>query len=180
MSRCPWPGPVVPTRQVQLQRAMALCHYTRTEILTHSTRISHIRNSVQPTFHLLRIYSDISHPEFCSADVPPLSGCLTSALVRPTFHPPGYLTSGILSADVPSPRMSHIRNPVRRRSIHLDISHLAPVAGWERRMIQLPRADMSGSFGNAYPECAFDLSAIPTLSSWGLNHQTSRLSLLSA
>ena len=32
-----------------------ISHSTRTEILTHSTRISHIRNSVRPTFHLLRI-----------------------------------------------------------------------------------------------------------------------------
>ena len=103
--------------------------------------------------------------------------------------------------------ISHIRNSVRRRStqislirrlsadvplgylisgacpppFHPDISHLAPpVAGWERMTIQLPRADMSGSFDNAYPECALELSAIPTLISWGLNHQTSRLSLLSA
>ena len=58
------------------------------------------------------------------------------APVRPTFHLSGYLTFG------------------------------TPVAGWERRTIQLPRADMSGSFGNAYLECVLDLSAIPTLSSW--------------
>ena len=58
------------------------------------------------------------------------------APVRPTFHLFGYLTSS------------------------------TPVAGWERRTIQLPRADMSGSFGNAYLECVLDLSAIPTLSSW--------------
>ncbi|RVW20501.1 hypothetical protein CK203_106594 [Vitis vinifera] len=31
-------------------------------------------------------------------------------------------------------------------------SQSALVAGWERRTILLPRADMSKSFGNAYPE----------------------------
>nr|CAN73164.1 hypothetical protein VITISV_040804 [Vitis vinifera] len=116
---------------------------------------------------------------------------------RKSSHiPPGYLISGILSADIPFTRIPHIRNLVRRHSIRPDISHpesCPPTfhppgyltsgilsAGWERRTIQLPRADMSGSFGNAYPECSLDLSTIPTLSSWGLNHQTSRLSLLSA
>ena len=120
--------------------------------------------------------------------------------------PPGYLISGILSADVPPgyltsdacsptfhPDISHPA-PVRRRSTRMSHSHnsirptfhllrvfhirrLPPAARWERRTIQLPRADMSGFFGNAYPECALDLSAIPTLSSWGLNHQTSMLFL---
>ena len=33
-----------------------------------------------------------------------------------------------------------------------DTSQSAPVVGWERRTIQFPRADMSGSSGNAYPE----------------------------
>ena len=33
-----------------------------------------------------------------------------------------------------------------------DTSQSAPVAGWERRAIQFPRADMSGSSGNTYPE----------------------------
>ena len=48
-----------------------------------------------------------------------------------------YLTSGIPSADIPpSP----------------NISHPAPDAGWERRMFQLFRSDMSGSSDNAYPE----------------------------
>ena len=82
-----------------------------------------------------------------------------------SFHP-DVSYSEFCPADVPPLRISHIRR--------------SPVAEWERRTIQLPRADMSGSFGNAYPECALDLSAIPTLSSWGLNHQTSRLSLISA
>ena len=34
----------------------------------------HIRNSAPPTFHL-----DVSHPEFCSTDIPP--GCLTSRIL---------------------------------------------------------------------------------------------------
>ena len=33
-----------------------IAHSTRTGILTHSTRISHIWNSVRPTFHLLQIF----------------------------------------------------------------------------------------------------------------------------
>ena len=44
-----------------------IVHSTWTEILTHSTQISHIRNSIRPMFHLLRI----SH---------------TRNSVRPTFH----------------------------------------------------------------------------------------------
>ena len=55
-----------------------------------------------PSFH-----PDISYPESCP----------------PTFHPLGYLTSRILSADIPSTRISHIRNPVRRHSVQPDISH---------------------------------------------------------
>ena len=61
------------------------------------------KNYVRPTFHLLR---DISHPEFCPADVPP------------------------------SP----------------DISHPTPDPGWERRAIQLPQSNMSGSSDSAYLE----------------------------
>ena len=38
-----------------------------------------------------------------------------------------------------------------------DISHPAPDAGWERRAVQLPRSDMSGSSDSAYPE-SFSLS----------------------
>ena len=65
-------------------------------------------------------------------------------------------------------RMSHIRNSVRRRSTFSryltsgilsvdvppssDISHPAPDAAWERKAIQLPRSDMSGSSDSAYPE----------------------------
>ena len=44
-----------------------ISHSTRMEILTHSTRISHIQNSVRPTFHLFWI----SHIQ---------------NFIRPTFH----------------------------------------------------------------------------------------------
>ena len=57
----------------------------------HSTQMSHIRNSSPPTFHL-----GISHLEFFSTDI--LSGYLTSGILsgrRSTFL--GYLASGILS-----------------------------------------------------------------------------------
>ena len=75
----------------------------------HSIRISHIRNSSPPIFHL-----DISHPESFPANIPP--GHITSETlprrhstrtshiinyVRPTFH---FL------------RISHTRNSARRRS----------------------------------------------------------------
>ena len=72
----------------------------------HSTRISHIRNYVRPTFNLLRISHirnsvpvdvqpspDISHPEFCSTDVPP-----SPDILHPEFCP----------ADIPPyPDISH-------------------------------------------------------------------------
>ena len=114
-----------------------------------------------PSFH-----PDISYPEFCPASVLPYPD-VSQLQFYPTDIPPSPDVSQpqFCLADIPP-------SPV--------ISHPAPAVGWGRRTIQLPRADMSGSFGNAYLECALDLSAIPTLSSWGLNHQTSRLSLLSA
>ncbi|WKA04904.1 hypothetical protein VitviT2T_022901 [Vitis vinifera] len=34
-----------------------------------------------------------------------------------------------------------------------DISKPAPATGWKRSEIQLPQSDMSGSAGDAYPEC---------------------------
>ncbi|RVW47753.1 hypothetical protein CK203_103396 [Vitis vinifera] len=81
---------------------------------------------------------NVSHPEFCPADVPPspdishLEFC--PADVQPSLdisHPE------FCPADVPpSP----------------DISHPALDAGWERRAIQLPRSDISGSSNSACPE----------------------------
>ena len=67
-----------------------------------------------------------------------LSGCLTAAILsgrHPTLS--GCITVGIISD---------------RRSTFSDISHPTSAAGWERRTIQLPRADMSGSFGKAYSD----------------------------
>ena len=66
------------------------------------------------------------------------SGYLTSGILsgqHSTFS--GYLTSGIMSG---------------RRSTFSGYSHPAPDTGWERRAIQLPRSDMSGSSDSAYPE----------------------------
>ena len=72
-----------------------ITHSTRTEILTHSTRMSHIRNSFPPTFH-----PGVSHLEFCR---------LTFYLIRmshiqnsspPTFHP-GISHSEFFYADIP-------------------------------------------------------------------------------
>ena len=92
-----------------------IAHSTRTEILTHSTWMSHIRNSVQPAFYLIRMshirisspptfHPGISHPEFFSADIPP-----------------GYLTSRFLLGRH-STRASHIRNS-SPSTFHPDISH---------------------------------------------------------
>ena len=76
--------------------------------------------SFHPDGNSHSFHPDISHPEFCPADVPP-----SLDISYPEFYP----------ADVPpSP----------------DISQPAPAAGWERRTIQLPRADMSGSSSSAY------------------------------
>ena len=94
-----------------------IAHSTRST--SHFLRISHSRNFTRPTSH---IHPDISYPESCLLTFHP-PGYLTSGAYPPTFHPPGYLTSWILSADIPSTRISHIRNPVRRHSIHPDISH---------------------------------------------------------
>ncbi|RVX13127.1 hypothetical protein CK203_017978 [Vitis vinifera] len=76
------------------------------------------KNSVRLKFHLLRI-----------------SYIRNSIRLSSTFS--GYLTSEILSGDIP---------------LSPDISHLAPNARWERRTFQLPRSDMSGSSDSAYPE----------------------------
>ena len=83
-----------------------------------SIRMSHTRNPSLPPFPsgclalgiLLHhhFHPDVLHPKFFFAAIP--SGCLTSRILpgRPsTFF--GYLTSGILSADVPSsPDVSHL------------------------------------------------------------------------
>ncbi|WKA11778.1 hypothetical protein VitviT2T_029245 [Vitis vinifera] len=81
-----------------------------------------LRHVAPPTFH-----PDISHPEFFSADIPP--ECLTATILsgqRSTLF--GCFTAAIISG---------------QRSTF---------SGWERRTIQLPRADMSGSSGDTYPD----------------------------
>ena len=70
---------------------------------------------------------------------------------RSTFS--GYLTSGILSgrrstfSDISHPEFCPTDVPPSP-----DISHPAPDAGWEKRAIQFPQSDMSGSSNSAYPE----------------------------
>ena len=109
------------------RRALAthgIAHSTLTKILTHSTRMSHIQNSVRPTSYLIRIshiwnsspptfYPDISHPEFF-----PRRHSIRTYHIRnsspSTFHPDGILTH--------STRMPHIRNS-SPSPFHPDISH---------------------------------------------------------
>ena len=58
--------------------------------------------SFHPDGNSHSFHSDVSHPEFFSADIPP--GYLTSGILPP----PGHLTSGILSVDIqPSSDISH-------------------------------------------------------------------------
>ena len=67
-----------------------------------------------------------------------VSGCLRAAILsgrHPTLS--GCLTAAILFG---------------QRSTFSGYSHPAPAVGWERRTFQLPQADMSGSFDNAYPD----------------------------
>ena len=93
-------------------------------------------SSFHPDGNHRSLHPDISHPEFCLTDIP-LSPDISQPPFCPTDVPPHLGISHSDPADVPpSP----------------DISHPMDAAGWERRTIQLHRADMSGSFGNAYPE----------------------------
>ena len=76
---------------------------------------------------------DVSHPEFCCANIPP--GCLTSGILL-LRH---------------STRMSHIQNS-SPPTFHPDILRPMLDAGWERRAFQLPRSNISGSSDSAYLE----------------------------
>ena len=83
-------------------------------------------------------HPDVSQPQFCPADIP-----LSSDVSQPQFCPADIP----LSSDISQPQFCPadvLPSP--------DISHPTLSAGWERRTVQLPQADMSGSFRNAYPE----------------------------
>ncbi|RVW90981.1 Pro-Pol polyprotein [Vitis vinifera] len=95
------------------------------------------------------------HPGRNSVRLAPLFfGRLTSGILprqRSTLS--GCLTAQFYPADIPlSPDISQPQFYPADVPPSPDISHPAPAAGWERRMIQLPRADIFGSFGNAYPD----------------------------
>ena len=89
------------------------------------------KNSIQPTFHLLRIFH------------------IRNSVRR-------HFTSEILCADISYPEFLaltfHIRNSVHR---HFTSEYLT--AGWERRMLQLLRIDIFEPSDNAYQE-SFSLS----------------------
>ena len=60
-----------------------IAHSTRTEILTHSTRMSHIRNSARPTFYLIRM----SHSRNFARPTSHFFQISHSRnSIRPTFH----------------------------------------------------------------------------------------------
>ena len=124
-------GSLSPLRMQTVPLAMCgIAHSPRTKILTHSTRMSRIRNSSPPAFH-----PDVSHPEFFSVDIP--SGCLASGILLrrhsirvsrirnsspPTFHL-GVSHPEFFSADIPI-WMSRIRNSVRPTFHLFRMSHI--------------------------------------------------------
>ena len=117
------------------------------------------KNSVRPTSHLLRMF----HIQNSVRRHPTFSGCLTSKIMsgrRSTFS--GYLTSGILSG-----QRSTFSGYFTSRILsgrHCTFSGYftsGSDVGWERRAIQLPRSDMSGSFDSAYPESIQPTIQIP-------------------
>ena len=94
--------------------------------------------SFHPDGNSHSFHPDVSHPEFCSVDV----------LSYPDVSQPQLCPVDIpLSHDISQPQFCPAGVPP-----FPDISHPVPATGWERRTIQLPWADMSGSFDNAYPE----------------------------
>ena len=85
---------------------------------TQTTPCDTWHRSFHPDGNSHSFHSDVSHPEFFSADIPP--GYLTSGILPP----PGHLTSGILSANVPpSPDISHPEFCPADVQPSLDISH---------------------------------------------------------
>ena len=115
--------------------------------IAHSTRMSHIQNSAPPTFH-----PDVSHPEFCSADIP--SGCLTSEILL-RRHSIRIFRIRRLTPDGRGGRFNFPSQTYPDPLIGYFTSGCL-TAGWERRAFQLPRSDMSGSSDSAYPESIHD------------------------
>ena len=151
-----------------------ITHSTRTEILTHSTRISHIRNSVRPTFHLLRI----SH-----------NWRLTPDGRGGRFNFPGQTC--------PDPSVTLIRrisvandsdspNSLARQILAIRRIHFRPQSKsklrqyWRPSLLNCQSSLMQDTLDETFPNLLRLSNASPIFSSWGLNHQTSRLSLLSA
>ena len=98
--------------------------------LKYATCLSLPCDTWHRSFHL-----GISQPQFCPADIP-----LSPNISQSQFCPADIL---------PHPDISH--SDLADVPPSPGISHPTPAAGWERRTIQLPRTDMSGSSGNAYP-----------------------------
>ena len=110
-------------------------------------------------------HPDISHPEFCLADVPPSPGIShpdpSVMLIRRTS----------VANDSDSP------DSLARQILAIRRIHFRPRCASNSSVVH---ARCTSGSPAVHARCTLDLSAIPTLSSWGLNHQTSRLSLLSA
>ena len=80
-------------------------------------RMPHIRNSSPPTFH-----PDVSHPEFCPANVLPYPDVSHPEFLSAAI-PPECLTFGILLRRH-STRMSHIRNSAPPMFYLIRMSHI--------------------------------------------------------
>ena len=185
-----------------------IAHSTRTEILTSSTRMSHIRNSAQPTFYLVRMFHNrnsirqTSH--FLRISHNRNSVRLTFYLLR-IFHirrfPPdgrgGRFNFPKQTCLDPSATLirrtsvagdSNSLDSLARQILAIRWIHFRPQSKsklrqyWRPSFLNCHSSLMQDVLDKTFPNLLRlpDASLIPTLSSWGLNHQTSRLSLLSA
>ena len=161
-----------------------ITHSTRTKILTHSTRMSHIRNSVWPTFYLIRM----SHSR---NSVRPTSRFLRIShsrnSIRPTFPLLRIFHIRRLPLDgrggrfnfpgqtCPDPSVTLIRrtsvannsdspDSLARQILAIRRIHFRPRCSSDSSVVHTRCA--SGS-PTVRAQCMLDLSAIPTLSSWG-------------
>ena len=75
------------------------CRVTPSSLDTQMAPCDTWHRSFHPDGNSPSFHPDISYPEFCLADVPPSPNISHPEFCPPTFHPPGYLTSGILSSD---------------------------------------------------------------------------------